>query len=428
MLRLINITIKQNKTITINNPIQIRQGDFNVAKLVIDPSQYMTDLTSIRGNISFKRADNKQSGQIVLTREGNLFTYVLKDPWLVDIAGQLWFTISFDRIINDEVQERLYAGNASLYINPDANYVVGDFIAPTSAEQIYDHIEELYEQTASKLNKDFRTYSKLDWDTVEDTDLIALNRVDSEGNVTQHYAEAKDLYNSVNGILPDEEGNIELDANDIPYGNTNVADALDNKINISEDVVYYSEIEQTYEPVINVTRADYSDGDGEGNNIVETYATKQQLNITNTNVENLQREKQDYLRVTPGLKINNSVLSLDFCELLFSGGLSDMTDNTYTSPTNVPTHYLICYNDLLGENGGSQIIEAGTYSMHAVDSYPVGDSFSEIRFYITIQMDNNNIIRGKCIRQERNVTTSGAITGTSESKLILVKLYALRLF
>jgi hypothetical protein len=428
VLRLINITIKQNKTITINNPIQIRQGDFNVAKLVIDPSQYMADLTSIRGNISFKRADNKQSGQIVLTREGNLFTYVLKDPWLVDIAGQLWFTISFDRIINDEVQERLYAGNASLYINPDANYVVGDFIAPTSAEQIYDHIEELYEQTASKLNKDFRTYSKLDWDTVEDTDLIALNRVDSEGNVTQHYAEAKDLYNSVNGILPDEEGNIELDANDIPYGNINVGEALDNKININDDVVYYSEIEQTYEPVINVTRADYSDNDGEGNNIVETYATKQQLNVTNTNVENLQREKQDYLRVTPGLKINNSVLSLDFCELLFNGALSDMTDNTYTSPTNAPTHYLICYNDILGENGGSQIIEAGTYSMHAVDAYPVGDSLSEIRFYLTIQMDSNNIIRGNYIRQQRNVTTSGTITGTSESKPISVKLYALRLF
>lgn len=290
MLRLINLKVQSNKTITINNPIQLRQGDYNVAKLVINPSLYFTDNYDVIGTISFKRADNKQTGNLLLSKEqGNLFTYPLNDPWLTDIAGELWFTITFDRVIRMDngipvVKERLYAGNASLYINPDANYTVGNYIQPTDVENLQLQIDELANNFGnvdanidSKLNKDFTTYPTLDWETVENTDLVILNRVDSEGNVTQYNAEAKDLYTTINGIMPDDDGNIDLNASDIPYNNTNVETALNDRVKTSDKVVYYEELQDINEPFINVTRADYATGDGEGNNIVNTYATKTEL-------------------------------------------------------------------------------------------------------------------------------------------------------
>lgn len=299
MLRLINIRVNANKTITINNPIQLRQGDYNVAKLVINPSLYFTDNYDVIGTISFKRADNKQTGNLLLSKEqGNLFTYPLNDPWLTDIAGELWFTITFDRVIRMEsgvpvVKERLYAGNASLYINPDANYTVGNYIQPTDVENLQLQIDELTTNFGnvdanidSKLNKDFTTYPTLDWETVENTDLVILNRVDSEGNVTQYNAEAKDLYTTINGIMPDDNGNIDLNASDIPYNNTNVETALNDRVKTSDKVVYYEELQDINEPFINVTRADYAIGDGNGNNIVNTYATKTELTSATSELTN----------------------------------------------------------------------------------------------------------------------------------------------
>lgn len=262
MLRLINVRVNSDKTITINNPIQLRQGEVNVAKLAINASLYINDYTNVLGFISFKRPDNKQTGQLLLTREpDNIFTYVIKDPWLVDVSGELWFTISFDKISSvgnniPIVQERLYAGNASLYLNPDANYTVGGYLPPNDTETIMSEILSLDERVTdieeileteidNKLNKDFTIYPKLDWDSVENTDLVVLNKVDQQGNVTQYSAEAKDLYNSVNDLLPDEEGNIELTADDIPYNNTNVGDELtrleEDKISKIENVVYYGD-------------------------------------------------------------------------------------------------------------------------------------------------------------------------------------------
>ncbi len=299
MLRLIHLKVQSNKTITINNPIQLRQGDYNVAKLVINPSLYFTDNYDVIGTISFKRADNKQTGNLLLSKEqGNLFTYPLNDPWLTDIAGELWFTITFDRVIRmgsgvPVVKERLYAGNASLYINPDANYTVGNYIQPTDVENLQLQIDELANNFGnvdanidSKLNKDFTTYPTLDWETVENTDLVILNRVDSEGNVTQYNAEAKDLYTTINGIMPDDNGNIDLNASDIPYNNTNVETALNDRVKTSDKVVYYEELQDINEPFINVTRADYAIGDGNGNNIVNTYATKTELTSATSELTN----------------------------------------------------------------------------------------------------------------------------------------------
>ena len=361
MLRLINVRVNSDKSITITNPIQLRQGDVNVVKLVINASLYLEDYTNILGFISFKRPDNKQTGQLLLTREpDNTFTYVIKDPWIVDVAGQLWFTISFDKVIDVQnnqpvVQERMYMGNSSLYVNPDANYTVGNYLPPNDTEiilsllnEVGDKVTVLEDQLPEKLNKDFTTYPKLDWDTVENTDLVVLNKVDQYGNVTQYSAEAKDLYNSVNDILPNEDGNIELVAEDIPYYDSNVAEELsrldETKLDASDRVVYYEEIEEINEPVITVTKADFAVADEDGRNIVGTYSTKEEtenliLGVNNTianintsigelstDISNLDTNKQDNISVNNSLLFANNQLSINknyirSCFSTFSGSL-----------------------------------------------------------------------------------------------------------
>lgn len=443
MLRLINVRVNSDKTITINNPIQIRQGDFNVVKLVINPSLYIKDLSKLRGNISFKRADNKQSGQVLLTQEGDTFTYVLKDPWLVDIAGQLWFTISFDRIDKRPdstvvVQERIYAGNASLYINPDANYTIGDYIPPTESEELHASLEYLDERVTTlednMLNKDFTTYPSLGWDEVENRDLVILNKIDRYGNVSQYSAEAKDLYNSVNNIRPDDEGNIELDASNIPYNNTNVSDALYNKMDASEPVLFYSEMENTQEPITEITRADYATGDQYGNNIYQTYANKTE---TNNELSRLEQDKQDNISVNGvGLSFNNNIISLKTSDLIFTGGFnsSGTEEKLYSVPLFEPTHYLINYYDLQGEVTGSVMISADTLLGYPINtcvsklaSYSAEGDFTEVRHFVTIQFKDNYIISGGLVKQTLTLTKSGSITHSETAKALLAKVYAIRL-
>ena len=479
MLRLINVRVNSDKSITITNPIQLRQGDVNVVKLVINASLYLEDYTNILGFISFKRPDNKQTGQLLLTREvDNTFTYVIKDPWIVDIAGQLWFTISFDKVIDVQnnqpvVQERMYAGNSSLYINPDANYTVGNYLPPNDTEAILSLINEvgdkvsiLEEQLPEKLNKDFTTFPKLDWDSVENTDLVVLNKVDQYGNVTQYSAEAKDLYNSVNGLLPDEDGNIELTANDIPYEGTNVGSELSRleqgKLDSTDRVVYYEEIAPIDEPVLTVTRADYATSDGDGNNIVDTYATKtelsnvsntlsssisqnvQTINTTlgelNTDISNLNNNKQDNISVNNSLIFENNQLSLNknytVSELIFNGSINNTSSNASNLSTASfnPTHLLVIYNDYAITGG--QIIDTVGGSIRSanvvLDSYEYGtgnDNYQQSYYDININVNyNTKKIYGNSKWKTMYYSHNAGITGVNTStNPITVKVYALNI-
>jgi hypothetical protein len=474
MLRLINVRVNSDKSITITNPIQLRQGDVNVVKLVINASLYLEDYTNLLGFISFKRPDNKQTGQLLLTREpDNTFTYVIKDPWIVDISGQLWFTISFDKIARIEngtpiVQERMYSGNSSLYIHPDANYTVGNYLPPNDTEAILSLINEvgdkvsiLEEQLPEKLNKDFTTYPKLDWDSVEDTDLVVLNRVDANGNVTQYNAEAKDLYNTVNEIMPNEEGNIELDANDIPYDNTNVGLELERletkKININEKVVYYEEIADINEPVITVTRADFAVADEDGRNIVDTYSTKEETenqilnvntSITNintsigeleTDISNLDTNKQDNISVNNSLNFSNNELSLNknytASELIFNGTINNTSSNasTMSTATFTPTHLLIIYNDY-AIRGGTIVDLNGEFrsSDCRLDSYQYGgdnDNYQQSYYDLNIIVNySTRKIYGSSKWTTLYYSHNSGITGVNQSTNgINVKVYAINI-
>jgi hypothetical protein len=461
MLRLINIRVNANKSLTIHNPIKIRQGDFNTVKLVIDTSLYLKDNFNVLGFISFKRPDNKQIEGIALKYEGNsAYSFVIRDPWLVDISGQLWFTINFDKISRVEngklvVQERIYAGNTSLMIEPDANYTVGDYLPATNYEELNERMNTLSENINTnaenidtKLNKDFTTYPKLDWETVEDTDLVVLNRVDSEGNVTQYNAEAKDLYNSVNNIFPNEDGNIDLNSSDIPYNNTNVETALNDRVKISDKVVYYEEIQDINEPFINVTRADYAVGDGNGNNIVDTYATIESVNssISSINgeidtltmdVSDLNQNKQDNLSVNNSLNFSNNELSLNknytASELIFNGTINNTSSNasTMSNATFTPTHLLIIYNDY--EITGGQIVDLNgriRSSNCRLDSYEYGtgnNNYQQSYYDLNIVVNyNTRKIYGSSKWTTLYYSDNSGITGVNQSTNgINVKVYAI---
>ena len=372
MLRLINLRVQANKTITINNPIRLKQGDFNVAKLVINPSLYIKDYTNVLGFISFKRPDNKQTGQLLLTKEpDNTYTYVIKDPWLVDIAGELWFTISFDKILrvengNPVVDQRLYTGNASIYLDPDADYTVGGYLPPNDTEQILTLLNDIENRVSiteqeidDKLNKDFTTYPKLDWETVEDTDLVVLNRIDNDGNITQYNAEAKDLYNSVNDIFPNEDGNIELDASDIPYENTNVSETLneleETTIKTNENVVYYSEIESTNEPIVEVTRAQYAINDNNGNNIVNTYATKTQLS---TGINNLKNEVNAEITSLDG-QVASLDADLSTYNNVITSSINDIVSGTTTVGKSLSSNNATNINNLNLNRDSNGVLKIG---------------------------------------------------------------------
>lgn len=472
MLRLINIRVNSDKTLTVNNPIQLRQGDINVAKLVINTSLYLNDYTNVLGFISFKRPDNKQTGQLLLTREpDNTFTYVIKDPWIVDVAGQLWFTISFDKVIDVQngqpvVQERMYLGNASLYINPDANYTVGNYLPPNDTEailsvlnEVEDKVSILEQQLPEKLNKDFTTYPKLDWDSVENTDLVVLNKIDEHGNVSQYSAEAKDLYNSVNDILPNEDGNIELVADDIPYYDSNVAEELsrldETKLDASDRVVYYEEIEEINEPVITVTKADFAVADEDGRNIVGTYSTKEETEnlilgvnntITNintsigeltTDISNLDTNKQDNISVNNSLLFTNNQLSINknytASELIFNGSINNTSSNadTLSTASFTPTHLLVIYNDYSVTGGQIIDLNGSIRSANVVlDNYEYGtvnDNYQQSYYDLNINVNyNTKKIYGnskwKTLYYNHNVGITGVTTSTNT---INVKVYAI---
>jgi hypothetical protein len=302
MLKNIPVKINADKSITANFPYKIYQGEINTHKFIIDPSLVINDTSNVVGFIGFKRADNQKSGFVPLKKEQDgTFTYVIKDYWTLNLVGKVWYTIRFSSIDGDnKLEYQLYVGNSSFPVNPLADYILGDDIPPDTATDLQNQIYNLQEQIStnesnidSKLNKDFNTYPKLDWDTVENSDIVALNRINQDGTVTQYYAEAEDLYNSVNNIKPDEYGNIELTGENINVSSTNnntIDEELDLKVNISEPVVYYADTTlPIVDPMISIYSAEIAEravSDGSGNNIENTYATKTELDNNITNLQN----------------------------------------------------------------------------------------------------------------------------------------------
>lgn len=299
MLKNIPVKINADKSITANFPYKIYQGEINTHKFIIDPSLVINDTSNVVGYIGFKRIDNQKSGFVPLKKEQDgTFTYVIKDYWTLNLVGKVWYTIKFVSVSGDnQLEYQLYAGNSSFPVNPLADYILGDDIPPDTATELQIQIDNLQEQINdntdnidNKLNKEFNTYPKLDWDTVENSDIVALNRINQDGTVTQYYAEAEDLYNSVNNIKPNEDGNIELTGEDIKVSSTNnksIDDELDLKVNSSEPLVYYQDSSlPIQEPMISVYRAEIADRaieDGNGNNIVNSISNLQNYINDNTN-------------------------------------------------------------------------------------------------------------------------------------------------
>lgn len=434
MLKNTLIKINADKSITANFPYKIYQGEINTHKFIIDPSLVINDTSNVVGFIGFKRADNQKSGFVPLKKEQDgTFTYVIKDYWTLNLVGKVWYTIRFSRIDGyNKLEYQLYAGNSSFPVNPLADYILGDDIPPDTATDLQNQIDNLQEQINtnesnidSKLNKEFNTYPKLDWDNVENSDIVSLNRINLDGTVTQYYAEAKDLYNSVNYIRPDEEGNIELTGEDIKVSSTNnntIDEELDLKVNSSEPLVYYQDSSlPIQEPMISIYRSEIADraiADGNDNNIVNTYATKtevtnsinnlnnslsQDISDTQTLITNLSNsvsqnyatkneltnglnDKQDNLTSGTGIQISNDVISCTVegvkSELVYSGDLNSQTSvNFQTSPTFTPKHFLIEY--AYNSKYGSVILTSGNTA--TLDFSELIDASSG---YMNIQFDS----------------------------------------
>lgn len=426
MLKNTLIKINADKSITANFPYKIYQGEINTHKFIIDPSLVINDVSNVVGFIGFRRADNQKSGFVPLKKETDgTFTYVIKDYWTLNLVGKVWYTIRFSSIDGDnKLEYQLYVGNSSFPVNPLADYILGDDIPPDTATDLQNQIYNLQEQINtntssidSKLNKEFNTYPKLDWDDVENTDIVALNRVNLDGTVTQYYAEAEDLYNSVNNIRPNEDGNIELTGEDIKVSSTNnksIDEELDLKVGVSEPLVYYQDSSLPItEPTIVVTNADYATraiNDQNGNNIVNTYATKTEVNNLNdslsqdisdnqtliTNLSNSVSQnyatknelnlKQDILTTGTGIQISNDVISCTLegvkSELVYSGNLNSQTSvNFQTNPTFTPKHFLIEY--AYNSKYGSVILTSGNTA--TLDFSELIDASSS---YMSIQFDS----------------------------------------
>lgn len=262
MLKNIQVKINSDNSITANYPYKIYQGEINKNKFVVNPSLILTNLDNVVGYIGFKRSDNQKSGFIPMEKQADgTFTYIIKDYWTLNIPSKVWFTIKFVRTTNDNenVEFQIYSGNSYFTVNPLADYVIGDDIPPDAATILSN----------SKLNKDFTTYPKLEWEEVDNDDLVILNKVE-DGVITPYYAEAKDLYTTVNNIHADEEGNIDITAENIPVSSTNptsIKSELDKKVE-------YTTNEIITVPAVYVYHAEYADKDGSGNVITSTYLTK----------------------------------------------------------------------------------------------------------------------------------------------------------
>lgn len=325
MLKTIQVKINADSSISANYPYNIYQGEINKNKFVIDPHLVIQDLSNVVGYIGFKRSDNQKSGLVPMEKQADgTFTYVIKDYWTLNLADKVWYTIKFCRTdsTNANVEYQLYVGNSFFTVEPLADYILGDDIPPdtvtilqneidtkldadggtatnltiesgtidenvnvgeTSGNHVVgikdvesiDTLENYYDKDTTddkidaKLNKDFTTYEKLEWEEVDNDDLVILNKI--EGGVsTPYYAEAKDLYNSVNDIRADEEGNIEITGSDIPVSETNtdsIEDELHKKVNYSVSGI-------ATVPTLTVNYAEYANKDADGNVITSTYVTK----------------------------------------------------------------------------------------------------------------------------------------------------------
>lgn len=120
-----------------------------------------------------------------------------------------------------------------------------------------------------KLEKNFSTadYETFDWDTLDDNEYVPINK-NVNGVVTAGKARLKDLYNKVNNIEA-VEGNIAINAENIPYKETNVKEYLDN-------AVYISKIEETGTPIMLGT-SERAICDKDGNEINLIYARKNKV-------------------------------------------------------------------------------------------------------------------------------------------------------
>lgn len=479
MLKNTLIKINADKSITANFPYKIYQGEINTHKFIIDPSLVINDTSNVVGFIGFRRADNQKSGFVPLKKEQDgTFTYVIKDYWTLNLVGKVWCTIRFSSIDGDnKLEYQLYVGNSSFPVNPLADYILGDDIPPDTATDLQDQIYNLQEQINtntssidSKLNKEFNTYPKLDWDNVENTDIVALNRVNLDGTVTQYYAEAEDLYNSVNNIRPNEDGNIELTGEDIKVSSTNnksIDEELNLKVNTSEPLVYYQDSSlPIQEPMISVYRAEIADraiSDANGNNIVNTYATKtdvndlndslsQDISDTQTLITNLSNNvsqnyatkneltnglngKQDNLTSGTGIQILNNIISSTIegvkSELVYNGTLTTNNVSFQTNPTFTPKHYIVEY--VGNQHYGTQIVRPDySVDLQFVDlsGFQNGtpeNAMFDINFYsIRFTVSNSYVASGSLFNKNMYYDSSGYAFRT-ETMNISAKIYAINI-
>lgn len=489
MLKNTLIKINADKSITANFPYKIYQGEINTHKFIIDPSLVINDTSNVVGFIGFRRADNQKSGFVPLKKEEDgTFTYVIKDYWTLNLVGKVWYTIRFSSVDGDnKLEYQLYVGNSSFPVNPLADYILGDDIPPDTATDLQNEIDNLQERINtnesnidSKLNKEFNTYPKLDWDTVENSDIVALNRINQDGTVTQYYAEAEDLYNSVNDIKPNEDGNIELTGEDIKVSSTNnksIDEEFNLKVNKSEPLVYYRDNSlPIQEPMISIYRAEIADratADANGNNIVNTYSTKTELNnieynlnedianlnstlsqdisdtqtlITNlsnsvsqnyatkTELTNGLNSKQDTLTAGTGIEILNNIISSTVegvkSELVYSGDISSSWVNFQSNPTFTPKHYIVEYSG--NQHTGSQILRPDqSFDLQFADlaeSQGGENVIYNINFYtISCSISSSNQCQGYIRTKSMYYNYAEGYSFSTDTYGITIRIYAINI-
>lgn len=471
MLKNVPVKINADKSISANYPYKIYQGEINTVRFIIDPSLVISDTSNVVGYIGFKRIDNQKSGFVPLKKEQDgTFTYVIKDYWTLNLVGKVWYTIKFVSVSGDnKLEYQLYVGNSSFPVNPLADYTLGDDIPPDTATDLQNQIYNLQEQINtntssidSKLNKEFNTYPKLEWDDIDNNDIIAINKINQDGTVNQYYAEASDLYNSVNDVRADEDGNIEITGSNIPVSIDNqntITEEFNLKVNKSEPLVYYldSSLPIT-EPTVVVTNSEYADkaiNDQNGNNIVNTYATKTEVNNLNsslsqdisdtqtliTNLSNSVSQnyatktelstKQNNLTASTGIQISNDIISCTVegvkSTLVYSGDLSSQNYvNFQTIPTFTPKHYIIEYTN--DQKSGSQIISTDTtVGLRFSELVSFESSFYEIVFRELNFGVSNNRCRGWVNTKTMTYIQGEGYSFNTSSEPITVKIYAINI-
>ena len=490
MLKNTIIKINSDKSITANYPYKFYQGEINTHKFIIDPSLVINDTSNVVGFIGFRRSDNQKSGFVPLERQQDgTYTYIIKDYWTLNIPNKVWYTIKFASISGDnKLEYQLYAGNSSFPVNPLADYILGDDVTPDTSSSLQYEIDELRDLISTnadnidtKLNKEFNTYQKLEWDDLENTDVIALNRINQDGTVSQYYAEAEDLYTSVNDIKADENGNIEITGEDIKvsYENNNtITEELDLKVKYSDPVVYYRDVSlPVTEPIITVYEAEIANkaiADANGNDIVDTYATKNDLNSlsqdllqdisdlndslsgdisdTQTQITNLSTSisqnyaskndlsnglngKQDNLTAGTGIQILNNIISSTVegvkSELVYNGTLTTNNVSFQTNPTFTPKHYIVEY--VGNQHYGTQIVRPDiSTDLQFVDlsgfqNGTTENAMFDINFYsIRFTVSNSYVASGSLFNKNMYHDSSG-YTFRTETMNISARIYAINI-